>query len=120
MRSASTANTFKLDSYMINPTDVNTFPWLNEIARCYQEWIPHGIVFIYKTMSADALNSVNTALGTVIMATNYNATQPNYASKAEMENSEFSRSIKPSISCEYPPIVTGKQSSTHPQTLSCR
>ena len=53
-------------------------------------------------MSADALNSTNTALGQVIMATNYDVNQPLFDSKYEMENTEFSTSVKPSLSAMHP------------------
>lgn len=97
--SNSSASTFDLISYPICPTNQATFPWLSQIASNYQEWVPHGIIFEYRSMSANALDSVNTALGQIIMATQYNATLPSYGSKAEMENTEFSKSIKPSESC---------------------
>lgn len=53
-------------------------------------------------MSADALNSVNTALGQVIMATDYNAANPPFGQKSEMENYEFGQSCKPSESQIHP------------------
>ena len=53
-------------------------------------------------MSADALNSVNTALGQVIMATDYNAANPPFAQKSEMENYEYGQSAKPSESAIHP------------------
>lgn len=93
------ANTFDLQSYNINPTSEKSFPWLSQMAGNFQEWIPHGIVFQYKSMSGNALDSVNTSLGNVILATNYNSSLPNFGSKAEMENTEFSNSIKPSMDC---------------------
>lgn len=96
---SGSANTFNLVSYPIVPSSDRTFPWLSQIATNFQEWVPHGIVFEFRTMSADALNSTNTSLGQVIMATNYNSELPNYQSKGEMENSEFSNSVKPSASC---------------------
>lgn len=97
--SSSSANTFDLQSYLINPTEPATFPWLSQIASNYQEFIFHGIVFHYKSMSGDALNSTNTALGQIIMATNYDPSQPDFGSKSEMENTEFSQSVRPSADC---------------------
>lgn len=96
------AVSFNNVSFDIKPTDERTFPWLSQIAGNYQEWVAHGIVFEFRSMSADALNSVNTSLGQVIMATNYNASLAPFQSKAEAENSEFSKSIKPSESCFHP------------------
>lgn len=96
--SSGTANTFKVDSFKLNPGDPSTFPWLANIAANFQQYKLNGCVFEFKTTSADALNSVNTALGQIIMATNYNVTQPNFSSKYEMENTEFAMSCKPSSS----------------------
>lgn len=92
---------FKLQSFLINPGLEDTFPWLSQIASNFQEYRIEGMIFEYRSMSADALNSTNTALGSVIMATNYNASDANYASKAEMENSQYGQSIKPSESCVH-------------------
>lgn len=97
--SSPTANTFDLKAYYINPTESSTFPWLSQLASNYQEWEAQGIVFHFKSMSGDALNSVNTSLGQVIMATNYDPTQPDFSSKPEMENTEFSQSVRPSADC---------------------
>ena len=60
------------------------------------------MLFEFRTMSADALNSVNTALGQVIMATDYNAANPPFGQKSEMENYEFGQSCKPSESQIHP------------------
>jgi len=96
-----TPNTFTIQSFPINPGQSQSFPWLSQVAQNYEQWTPEGIVFEFRSMSADALNSVNTALGTVIMATNYNSGNPLFASKSEMENYEFGQSCKPSCSAMH-------------------
>nr|WAE42828.1 MAG: capsid protein [Cressdnaviricota sp.] len=88
---------FAAASYALNPAQPATFPWLAVIAENYEEYIIHGMVFEFKSTSADALNSTNTALGTVIMATQYNATNAAFSSKQQMENYEFAMSSRPSI-----------------------
>lgn len=95
---ASTPNTFNIQSFALNPAAEGTHPWLAQIAANYEEYEYEGLVFQFRSTSADALNSTNTALGTVIMATNYDAADPLFASKAEMLNYEFSCSTKPSES----------------------
>lgn len=97
--SSSSANTFKLQAFPINPGSAITFPWLSQVASNFQEYRMEGLVFEFRSMSADALNSTNTALGSVILATNYNASDENFSSKSEMENSQFGQSVKPSDSC---------------------
>ncbi|QMW68652.1 capsid protein [Crucivirus-97] len=97
--SSSSANTFKIETFPINPGVDKTFPWLSQVASNFQEYSIRGMVFHFRSMSADALNSTNTALGSVILATQYNAAEPAFTSKSEMENAQFSNSIKPSQSC---------------------
>lgn len=95
---AATANTFKVESFPLNPGQSTTFPWLSQLAQNYEQYRIHGMIFEFVTTSADALNSVNTALGTVIMATDYNSAATTYANKQQMENSQYANSAKPSKS----------------------
>lgn len=66
------------------------------MAELFQSYRIHGMVFTFNSTSADALNSVNTALGTVIMSTQYNVSQPPFTSKAEMEQYEYTVAGRPS------------------------
>lgn len=100
--SSATPGGFKLNAYYINPGLLATFPWLAQIASGYEEYEPAGMIFEFKSTSVDALNSTNTALGTVIMATNYNSAAPLFTGKADMENSQYSMSFKPSVSMLHP------------------
>lgn len=89
---------FKTDTYTLNPGNVDTFPWLSNIAKNFEEYRFHGLVFEFKSTSANALNSTNTALGTVIMATQYDSVEETFSNKRDMENHEFASSTKPSQS----------------------
>lgn len=93
---SKTANTFSYATFTINPNNPQTWEWLAQIACNYEEWIPEGIIFYFKSTSGSALNSTNTALGTVIMATNYNPYARPFQSKAEMESYEFCTNGPPS------------------------
>lgn len=99
--SSGTAGAFKLQSFDVNPGLENTFQWLSQIACNFEEYEMQGIYFEYRSMSADALNSVNTALGSVIMSASYNAANPNFTSKQAMENYENGCSCKPSSSMRF-------------------
>jgi hypothetical protein len=99
--SSSSANTFDIKSYEINPGISRSYPFLSQLAQNFQQYKVMGMIYEYRTMSADALNSTNTSLGQIIMATNYDALSPDYASKAEMENSAYAQSVKPSVSCVH-------------------
>ncbi len=87
---------FTSRTYTLNPGSSNTFPWLSNIAGMFQSYKFKGLIFEFNSTSADALNSVNTALGTVILATQYNVALPQFVNKAEMEQYEYSVSGRPS------------------------
>jgi len=96
------STTFTLTAYAINPGVAATFPWLSGVAQNFEEYILHGMVFEFKSTSAGALNSTNTALGTVIMATQYNVVNPNFIAKRDMENYVYSTSAAPAVSALHP------------------
>lgn len=98
---SATPGAFNLDSFHINPGLEETFNWLSQVAANFDEWVCEGMYFEFRSMSSDALNSTNTALGSVIMAANYNSKSPNFSSKQAMENYEGGVSIKPSQSLRY-------------------
>lgn len=93
---------FNLTSYKIQPGIDTTFPWLAQVAQAFEQYRLRGCIFEFKSNSADALNSTNTALGTVIMATEYDSTRPNFANKQEMENHQYAASAKQSCSMLHP------------------
>lgn len=93
---------FTNTTYSINPALSTTFPWLSTIAQNFEEYDFKQLVFQFKSTSADALNSTNTALGTVVGATIYNSVNPAFTSKQQMENYEFAKSCKPSEDQVFP------------------
>lgn len=96
--SSSSANTFDIQSYSINPGLARTFPWLSDVVGAsFQQYRINGMCFEFRSMSGDALNSVNTALGQVIMATDYDSADVPFTSKQQMENTEYGVSCKPSV-----------------------
>lgn len=88
-------------TFALNPANSAVFPWLSNMAQNFQEYVMHGLVFQFTSTSADALNSTNTALGTVIMGTDYNAGNAPYVSKQAAENAEFTVSCRPSQSLRH-------------------
>lgn len=57
------SNSFTYKTYSLNPGNSSLFPWLSVISENFESYKFHGLVFEFKSMSADALNSTNTALG---------------------------------------------------------
>lgn len=110
--SSNTAGAFKMQSFALNPSELNTFPWLSNIVQPnYQQYKFDGLVFEFKSFSADALNSTNTALGSVFSCINYDYTDTDLTSRYEVENTDWSASCKPSenmiIPVECKPNQTG-------------
>lgn len=92
---------FQVNSWLINPANRDTFPFLAQIASNYEQYQLEGLVFEFRSTSGDALNSTNTALGSVIMATQYDVADGIFRSKSEMLNYEYSNSVKPSDNCMH-------------------
>lgn len=98
----SSSVAFSNTTYDVNPGLGTTFPWLSALAQNFEEYSIEGMVVEFKSTSADALNSVNTALGTVVLTAEYNSAQAAYVNKQQMENSMFAVSTKPSVSVFMP------------------
>lgn len=93
---------FTLYSYSVNPGLFTTFPWLSQVAEAFEEYRFTGLVFEYKTLSADYTAADSAALGYVVMASQYNVLNPDFENKKQMENYEFSNDGKPSKSFLHP------------------
>lgn len=84
--------------FALNPGMDDSFPWLSRVAQNFEEWLPRGILVEYRTTSSDTLLAANPALGSVIIATQYNSANPDFVNKQQMENYEGAISCKPSVS----------------------
>lgn len=102
---------FSIESYSVNPGLSRTFPFLSSLAQNYEQYELRGLVFYFKSTSADALNSTNTALGSIIMASDYNSLDNSYTTKQGMEATNFSSSGKPSCDQIHPIECDAVQSS---------
>lgn len=78
---------FSIQQYALNPGLYSTFPWLSVLAAQFDQWKPNGIVVCFK--STASTYSGTAALGTCILATDYDPDDPPYVNKLEMENSQF-------------------------------
>lgn len=92
---------FTNTQYAVQPGSVDTFNWLAVLANNYTEYYIHSLSFVYRSTSATALNSTNTALGTVIMAAQYDISEPKFRSKSEMEATLGCVSVRPSASAVF-------------------
>lgn len=86
----------------INPSNSFLFPRLSQLATTFEEHRPLGIVFEFLTTSGTAVGSTNTALGTVMMATNYDVLDPPFQNKQDLESYKFSTATVPCSSVYHP------------------
>jgi len=107
--SSSAAFTIQYNE-QINPTNQLLFPYLSGIAGNFQEYKFKGLCFYFKSTSADALNSTNTALGAVMMSAQYRSDAPAPSSKVQMLNEMWSVDGRPSANLGMPVEVSPVES----------
>lgn len=110
---SSTTQAFKIQTFNINPGLAETFPFLSQIANNFTEYILEGAIFAFNSTSGDALNSTNTALGVVVMSSQYNVYDADFTSKSEMELHQYTTSAKPSSSFLHPIECAPHQTPVH-------
>jgi len=98
----SSSTTFASRTFNVNPGIEETFPYLAGVACNFEEYRFKGLVFEYKSTSADALSGTNTALGTVVLAAQYRSDAAAFTNKLQMENAVWAATTKPSESCFLP------------------
>lgn len=89
--------TFGANRFTLNPGDASTFPWLSQIAYCFDQWLALGIVFEYIPLAGDAIAADVATLGAVNMATQYNVLEGPFQSSIAMLNHFWASSGKPSL-----------------------
>jgi len=102
IKDITATTSFSVENFRVNPGLSDVFPFLSGIARNFESYRIHGLVFCFKSNSADALNSTNTALGTMIFATKYDVLGEDFTNKQGMEATQFSNSARPSESQLHP------------------
>ena len=80
----SITDTFKNDSLHLNPGIARNFPWLSQIACNYEEYEFKQLMFCFKTRVGDNLTTTDGQVGTIMMFTDYNATDKARKTKQEM------------------------------------
>lgn len=79
-------------AYTLNAANQQTFPWLSTLALNYEQWQPNGIIFEFRSTATEYSTSAN--LGSVIMATDYDYSDSDYATKLEALNSAYAMESK--------------------------
>lgn len=98
---ANNGGAFVVQPFKINPGLQSTFPWLSTVAQNFQQYRIRGMLFEFKSNYSE-YNSAQAGMGTVILATEYDATLPPFTTKIDMENHQYAMSAKPSASQLHP------------------
>lgn len=95
---------FSQTQFRLQPTDRKTFPWLSAVAAHFTEWELHGAIVTFETTSSNFAQ--NMALGTVALATQYNANEMPYSNMRDILQAAYhsrgnpSESILHGIECD--------------------
>lgn len=90
----TTPGDFHTQRYRIQCADEETFPYASKIAVLFAEWKVHGMIFSFESTSSNYAQDLG--LGTVAMATHYNANQPPFGSMEEILQSAYHTRGNPS------------------------
>lgn len=83
----------------VNPGLFASFPYLAPIAANFEEYRINGLVFEYVSTTSPYL--AGGAMGSVVLAMQYNPLASAFSSKVQMENSDFAISARPDQSMVY-------------------
>lgn len=86
------AGAFALQSLPVNPALVQSFPYLANIAQNFEEYRFRGLVFEFVSSASPYLAS--SAMGTLVVAMEYNPLAPVFTNKPQMENSDYAVSSR--------------------------
>lgn len=84
----TTVGAFNATTFVVNPANIATFPWLGTIANQFEQYKPRGIIFEFRSTATDT--TTNASLGSIIMSTDYDLLDAAYSNKADMLNSAYS------------------------------
>lgn len=96
---AGANNSFTLQKFPVQPSFRESFPYLAQISRNFTRYHMKGL--IYEFVSTTSPYLAGGAMGSVIMAMQYDPALPDYTSKPQMENSDFAVSARPDSSILY-------------------
>lgn len=83
------ATTFTQTVYPLNPGQASCFPVLSKMAACFEEYVPHGIIFEIVTNSATGTSAASPGLGYYGVATQYNSVKGAFSTEQEFLNYDY-------------------------------
>jgi len=72
--------------YSLNPGQATTFPWLSQLAACFEFYRFKSLVFEFRSSSGEVVSGSNPGLGMVDMCTNYDAKDDPFINKVQLED----------------------------------
>jgi len=85
---------FVNQAFSLNPGIEKTFPFLSQLAANYEEYEMKQLIFTFRSTTSDIGSSTNGQVGTIIMATNYNAASLPFVDKETMLQYDAAASCK--------------------------
>lgn len=89
--STTVGTSFTNSTFTVNPGLSYIFPYLAQIAANFEQYKFHGLVFEFVSSTSQY---GQTALGTYVMAMEYNSAAPVFTTKPQMENSDYALSAR--------------------------
>jgi hypothetical protein len=86
------------------------FPWGSSVAGCFKQYVLHGMILEFHSTSSEF--AADSALGSVMMSTIYDAEASPLATQIEVDNNEYTTSDKPSRSFYHPIECASKETPT--------
>lgn len=78
-----TRGVFQNQTFGLNPGLPSTFPWLSQIAQNYEEYTIKQLIFTFRSTITDFV-ATNGQVGTILLATQYNANDEPFQTKQDM------------------------------------
>jgi len=66
LTSSGTSGAFSSSSFVCNPQDPISFPWLNTMASNFESYEVEGMIYRFESTSGESVASTNTQIGTVM------------------------------------------------------
>ena len=105
---SATTTSFENRTFAINPGLAGTFPFLSQLAQNFTLYDLEGLIFEYRPTSGE-FGTTSNSLGKVIMATNYDPSDPAFTTARVMENYDYAVSSKPSLTMRHGVETANKQ-----------
>lgn len=96
---AGANGTFTTTSFPVQPGLRSSFATLSNLAPNFEEYYIHGLVYEFESSTSPYL--AGGAMGSIVLAMEYNASSTAFVTKGQMENSDFAVSARPDRNMMY-------------------